>query len=79
MFEDLRHRIESSFEKQSLMRSFDAKISAFEPGFVTISAPISDGALQQQGYAHAVQICALAASCAQSARQSWQRREMCAS
>ena len=53
MFEDLRHRIESSFEKQSLMRSFDAKISAFEPGFVTISAPISDGALQQQGYAHA--------------------------
>jgi uncharacterized protein (TIGR00369 family) len=53
MSSDLHHRIEASFSRQSLMRTFNAKLMQIEPGFVTISAPISSNALQQQGYAHA--------------------------
>ena len=46
-------RVTDSFAAQSLMRTFDARIDALGPGTCTISAPVSEGALQQHGFAHA--------------------------
>lgn len=49
----IRTKIQSSFESQGLMRSFDARISEIEEGHVTIQAPILPLAQQQHGFAHA--------------------------
>ncbi|THH37226.1 PaaI family thioesterase [Aliishimia ponticola] len=46
-------RIRESFGKQSLMTTFGAQIDHVERGSVTISSPIGENALQQQGFAHA--------------------------
>jgi uncharacterized protein (TIGR00369 family) len=46
-------KVHQSFDQQSLMRTFGAQIETLEPGLCTITAPILDGHLQQQGYAHA--------------------------
>ncbi len=46
-------RIQASFDRQSLMRTFGASIASVSEGSVSIRAPISDGARQQQGFAHA--------------------------
>ncbi|WP_299688312.1 PaaI family thioesterase [uncultured Tateyamaria sp.] len=50
---DLRPRIQTSFDRQSMMQTFGAQLDAVAPGQVTLSAPILPGSLQQQGFAHA--------------------------
>ena len=49
----LRQRIEPSFSKQTLLATFGACLDDVSPGAVSISAPIKDNVLQQQGFAHA--------------------------
>jgi uncharacterized protein (TIGR00369 family) len=49
----LADRIQASFDRQSLMRTFEASIESIAPGSVAIRSPISHGARQQQGFAHA--------------------------
>ncbi|MFN4170496.1 MAG: PaaI family thioesterase [Pseudorhodobacter sp.] len=46
-------RIHRSFSAQSLMTTLEARITALEPGFVEITAPILPGGRQQQGAGHA--------------------------
>ena len=53
MPQTLADRIKASFDRQSLMVTFGARIDDIAPGAVTIRAPIGDGARQQQGFAHA--------------------------
>ena len=53
MPEDLRRRITASFERQSLLATFDARLCEIARGEVSISAPITQTVLQQQGFAHA--------------------------
>ena len=50
---NLRARIQTSFEQQTMMRTFGARLDDVAPGHVTISAPILLGSRQQQGFAHA--------------------------
>lgn len=50
---DIASKIRASFAKQSLMDTLGAQLLDMEQGAVTIAAPISAGALQQQGFAHA--------------------------
>jgi uncharacterized protein (TIGR00369 family) len=50
---DLTARIRASFDRQGLMATFGASLDDVAPGAVTISAPITPGVQQQQGYAHA--------------------------
>ncbi|WP_135506310.1 PaaI family thioesterase [Roseovarius aestuariivivens] len=47
------NRIRDSFNAQSLMRTFDARLERVAPGAVDISAPIGDNVRQQHGFAHA--------------------------
>lgn len=49
----LRTRIQTSFDRQSMMTTFGARLGAVDPGRVEITAPILSGALQQQGHGHA--------------------------
>lgn len=49
----LNERIQKSFDKQALMRTFGAELVSVSSGSVTIRAPIRELALQQQGLAHA--------------------------
>lgn len=53
MTPDTEARVRDSFAAQSLMRTFEAQITALEPGLCIISAPIIPGARQQHGYGHA--------------------------
>ena len=53
MTRDIADRIQASFDRQSLMRTFGASIESVAPGAVAIRAPIGEGARQQQGHAHA--------------------------
>ncbi|MGJ8544572.1 MAG: PaaI family thioesterase [Sulfitobacter sp.] len=46
-------RIQSSFAAQSMMASLGASLQEIAPGLIRIRAPISAGALQQQGFGHA--------------------------
>ncbi len=46
-------RIRASFARQSLMATLGATLTRLEPGRVDISAPLSEGTQQQQGFAHA--------------------------
>ncbi|MEL7125664.1 MAG: PaaI family thioesterase [Pseudomonadota bacterium] len=50
---DLRSRIQTSFDRQSMMATFGAQLDAVGQGAVTLSAPILHGCRQQQGFAHA--------------------------
>ena len=50
---DLRTRIQTSFDRQAMMRTFGAQLDRVAEGQVTLSAPILPGSLQQQGFAHA--------------------------
>lgn len=61
---DLYRRIQSSFDRQSLMTTFEARLDSVKPGAVAIQAPILPGARQQQGLAHAGLTFALADSAA---------------
>jgi len=49
----MTHRIQSSFDRQSMMQTFGASLDAVRTGHVTLSAPILPGSRQQQGFAHA--------------------------
>ena len=49
----LRQRIQASFERQSLLASFGAQLDEVAEGAVSVSAPIRENVLQQQGLAHA--------------------------
>ena len=53
MPQTLADHIKASFDRQSLMVTFGARIDDIAPGAVTIRAPIGDGVRQQQGFAHA--------------------------
>lgn len=53
MTRTLADRIQASFDRQSLMRSFGAGLDSVASGAVTIRSPIADHARQQQGFAHA--------------------------
>lgn len=46
-------RIRDSFARQSLMKTFGAKVVSVSHGAVTLQAPIGPTVLQQQGMAHA--------------------------
>tara|TARA_R110000851_G_scaffold125971_2_gene257084 strand:- start:927 stop:1346 length:420 start_codon:yes stop_codon:yes gene_type:complete len=46
-------RIQTSFDAQTMMATFDARIVDIQCGSVRIEAPISPGARQQQGFGHA--------------------------
>lgn len=52
-FSGFRDKVRASFDQQSLMRTFAAKIDAIEPGTCRIAAPIHDDHRQQHGFAHA--------------------------
>ena len=49
----LTDRIQSSFDRQSLLATFAAQLDHVEHGAITLSAPITEAVLQQQGMAHA--------------------------
>ncbi len=49
----MQDRIRNSFARQGLMDTLDARIDSIAPGEVVISAPITPGAGQQHGVAHA--------------------------
>ncbi|MEM7599490.1 MAG: PaaI family thioesterase [Pseudomonadota bacterium] len=46
-------KIRASFDKQSLMTTLGARLVRVQTGEVDIDAPIQQGSLQQQGFAHA--------------------------
>ncbi|WP_425100437.1 PaaI family thioesterase [Tropicibacter sp. S64] len=46
-------RIQQSFARQGMMATLGARIDAVQPGAVTLSAPITPGTSQQQGFGHA--------------------------
>lgn len=58
------HRIHQNFARQSMMSTFEAKLTRVALGECQISAPILDFALQQQGAAHAALTFALGDSAA---------------
>lgn len=49
----IQEKIRNSFARQSLMQTFGATLDQLVAGEVSITAPILDLALQQQGLAHA--------------------------
>lgn len=49
----MRNRIQTSFDRQSMMQTFGATLDAVTHGHVTLSAPILPTSRQQQGFAHA--------------------------
>ncbi len=61
---DLQIRIQTSFDRQSLMATLGASLASVTPGSVAIQAPILPGSLQQQGSAHAGLIFSIADSAA---------------
>lgn len=51
--EDLRRRVQESFDRQGLMRNFGARVDNVVVAEVTISAPVGPDNSQQHGFAHA--------------------------
>ncbi|WP_299554313.1 PaaI family thioesterase [uncultured Tateyamaria sp.] len=49
----MKDRIATSFARQSMMKTFGAKLDEVREGRVILSAPILPGSRQQQGFAHA--------------------------
>jgi uncharacterized protein (TIGR00369 family) len=49
----ITQKIQSSFAAQTMMSTLGARIATLKLGHVEIEAPISEGSLQQQGFAHA--------------------------
>lgn len=49
----LEKRIRQSFDRQSMMATYGARLRSIAPGKVEIEAPILPGSLQQQGFGHA--------------------------
>lgn len=49
----LNARLQSSFDAQSMMATFGARLAHVAPGEVVIEAPILPGSRQQQGHGHA--------------------------
>ncbi|WP_299611406.1 PaaI family thioesterase [uncultured Tateyamaria sp.] len=49
----MRNRIQTSFDRHTMMETFGATLDDVATGHVTISAPILPGSRQQQGLAHA--------------------------
>lgn len=45
--------VENSFQRQSIMNTFEARLAEIAPGRVVIEAPIVAGARQQHGFGHA--------------------------
>ena len=52
-FEGFAEKVRRSFDRQSLMQTFSARLRSIEPGACTIEAPILHGHRQQHGFAHA--------------------------
>lgn len=52
-FMTMKHRIQSSFDRQSMMATLGASLDMVEEGSVVVSAPILDSSRQQHGVAHA--------------------------
>ncbi|MCY3877936.1 MAG: PaaI family thioesterase [Rhodobacteraceae bacterium] len=50
---EFRTVIREQFERQGLLRNFDAKLLDIEPGSVTIAAPTGPEVSQQDGFPHA--------------------------
>ncbi len=50
---NIHEKIMASFDAQSMMATFGASLQMSSPGLAQISAPILQGSLQQQGFAHA--------------------------
>lgn len=61
---DAVDRIHRSFAAQSMMSTFGATLLDVSAGLVRIAAPVSSGALQQQGFGHAALTFALGDSAA---------------
>lgn len=59
---DYAARVRASFERQGLMRTLGAELTAVEPGRCEIRLPYRDGLSQQHGYFHAGAIGAIADS-----------------
>ncbi len=53
MDEETARRIRRSFASQTMMATLGAQVTEIAPGMVCVRAPISPGALQQQGFGHA--------------------------
>ncbi|MHA6347100.1 PaaI family thioesterase [Roseivivax sp. CAU 1761] len=49
----IEDRVRASFDRQNLMKTFGARLDAVARGEVTISGPVAENALQQQGIGHA--------------------------
>ncbi|MEM6374551.1 MAG: PaaI family thioesterase [Pseudomonadota bacterium] len=50
---DVAERIAASFDRQTLMTTLGARLTALGQGHCQIEAPLHPGGLQQQGFAHA--------------------------
>ncbi|WP_134678447.1 PaaI family thioesterase [Paracoccus ravus] len=50
---ELEARIRASFDRQTMMKTLGATLTAIAPGQIGISAPILPGSLQQHGAGHA--------------------------
>ena len=57
-------RIRASFAQQSMMQTIGAELAEITEGSVTITAPVSDGVQQQQGFAHGGMLFSIADSAA---------------
>ena len=57
-------RVSDSFDSQTMMQTFEAKLTSVERGRVEITAPILAGSKQQHGFAHAALTFALGDSAA---------------
>jgi len=60
----IQPRIQASFDRQSMMRTLQARLIAAGDGRAVIRAPLSPGVLQQHGAAHAALAFALGDSAA---------------
>ncbi|MEM8655226.1 MAG: PaaI family thioesterase [Pseudomonadota bacterium] len=49
----MKDRIQTSFDRQTMMETFGATLDHVDHGHVTLSAPILPSSRQQQGFAHA--------------------------
>ena len=63
MDEETARRIRRSFASQTMMATLGAEVTEIAPGRVCVRAPISPGALQQQGFGHAGLTFAIGDSC----------------
>ncbi len=52
-FDGYAKKVQQSFNQQSLMQTFAARLESVGPGLCSISAPILGGHRQQHGFAHA--------------------------